>query len=287
MQKQAAAFLKNIFSNIDEKAVADMLKTLGELLSAVDVRKYPENTTICHEGQLEDVFYVIISGQVGVYKELKPGTGQTQLATKGPGEFFGEMALILDEPRSADVRTIGESIFIELNRETFENATRHNPAIAQAMRQVTVNQLDENKRKSDAMRGTRPLSVTVFTSYSRRDEAFVAKLVDDLRQDLTQSNVTIWLDKEIPPGSKWDREVQDALERSTAMLLILSPHAIESDNVSDEWNYYLEKRKTIIPIVRHDCEIPFRLRRLQYIDLTTTEYETALARIHNALAKIQ
>jgi hypothetical protein len=49
------------------------------------------------------------------------------------------------------------------------------------------------------------------------------------------------------------------------MLLILSPAAIESENVHDEWSYFIGQRKAIYPFIFQPCEIPFRLRRRQHV----------------------
>ncbi|MGA3088614.1 MAG: TIR domain-containing protein [Terriglobales bacterium] len=45
------------------------------------------------------------------------------------------------------------------------------------------------------------------------------------------------------------------------------PASVESDNVMDEVNFALEKKKTVIPIIYRDCEMPLRLGRLQHVDL--------------------
>ncbi len=288
MQKLATEFLKSLFSETDEREVAELLKGLAELLDSVEVRRYPPDSVLFRQGQVEDTFYILINGEVAVDIEFVPGAGKTRVATKGPGEFFGEIALVLDEPRSADVLTTKDSLVVELKRETFEKATRHYPGIAHAMKQVTIRQLDENKRTSEKQRGERPKSVMIFTSYSRQDEVFVNKLAQSLQRDLSASHIQIWLDQlHIPTGAKWDREIQKALNDCKAMLLVLSKHSVDSDNVNDEWNYCMENKKPIIPILKEPCDVPFRLRRLQYVDFTTLEYDIALARIHAALIDIR
>jgi photosystem II stability/assembly factor-like uncharacterized protein len=66
------------------------------------------------------------------------------------------------------------------------------------------------------------------------------------------------------------------------MLVILSPASVESDDVMDEVSFALEGAKTIIPILFKDCPIPFRLRRVQYIDFRR-DYERGLREIVRAL----
>jgi hypothetical protein len=102
-----------------------------------------------------------------------------------------------------------------------------------------------------------------FISYSRSDSEFVMRLAGDLKA----AGANVWLDQlDIPPGERWDRSVEGALDVSPLMLVVLSSAAVDSMNVMDEVSFALEKRKTVIPIVIEDCPIPFRLRRIQHID---------------------
>jgi len=49
-------------------------------------------------------------------------------------------------------------------------------------------------------------------------------------------------------------------------VVILSPASVSSTNVMDELSFTLEEQKTIIPAMYQDCVVPFRLRRVQYVD---------------------
>jgi hypothetical protein len=111
-----------------------------------------------------------------------------------------------------------------------------------------------------------------FFSYSRQDSEFVLKLAKDLRN----AGAAVWLDQlDIQPGERWDSTVEQALAKCPRMLLVLSPNSVESTNVMDEVSFALEERKLLIPILYRDCKIPFRLRRVQYID-ARTDYQRGL-----------
>jgi TonB family protein len=102
-----------------------------------------------------------------------------------------------------------------------------------------------------------------FFSYSREDSEFALRLARDLRA----SGASVWLDQlDIQAGERWDRAVESALSECSCLIVILSPSSIASNNVMDEVSYALEERRTVIPVLHRDCKIPFRLRRLQYID---------------------
>ncbi|NJM96030.1 MAG: toll/interleukin-1 receptor domain-containing protein [Phormidesmis sp. RL_2_1] len=107
--------------------------------------------------------------------------------------------------------------------------------------------------------------LTYFVSYSRADEAFALKLAERLRAE----GVNLWIDQlDIPAGDRWDKAVQAALKSSQGLMVLLSKTSVDSDNVMDEVSYALDESKQVIPVLCGKCEIPFRLRRLQYVDLS-------------------
>ena len=106
---------------------------------------------------------------------------------------------------------------------------------------------------------------TIFFSYSRKDSEFVL----DLARELRSSGANIWLDQlDIEPGTAWDDSIEEALARSSTLLVILSKTSVASQNVRDEYSYALEEGKRVVPVLMEACTIPFRLRRLQYADFT-------------------
>jgi TIR domain len=124
----------------------------------------------------------------------------------------------------------------------------------------------------------KPLQLA-FLSYARADTEFVVRLAKDLRQ----GGAGVWIDQlDIALGQRWDRAVEDALAKCAQLLVILSPIAVESTNVMDEVSLALEDGKTVVPVLHRECKIPFRLRRLQYVDLTLN-YEAGLDRLLETL----
>jgi hypothetical protein len=110
----------------------------------------------------------------------------------------------------------------------------------------------------------------LFVSYARADQDFVLKLAKELRS----AGIELWVDQlDIPKGARWDDEVENALRASPCMLLILSPTSVTSRNVKDELAEALDRNKTILPVLYQDCDIPFRLKRVQHIDFTASYAE--------------
>ena len=122
----------------------------------------------------------------------------------------------------------------------------------------------------------------IFFSYARADSEFVLKLAEELRSIGTN----LWLDQlDIPGGTRWDDAVEEALHASPCLLVVLSPASVTSDNVKDETSFGLENRKTIVPVLYKDCAIPFRLKRLQYIDFRVG-YDDGFKRLVQALKPV-
>jgi hypothetical protein len=66
------------------------------------------------------------------------------------------------------------------------------------------------------------------------------------------------------------------------MVIVLSPTSVASDNVLDEVGYALSKKTPIIPILLQDCEVPYRLSRIQYIDFRNS-YNDGLKELLQAM----
>lgn len=117
----------------------------------------------------------------------------------------------------------------------------------------------------------------IFISHATKDDDFVNKLRDSLRR----LSYTTFIDHfDIHAGSHWDEIVEQRLETSKAMIVVLSPDAIDSRNVKAEWRIFHESNKPIIPVIVSKCRIPLLLRVLNHVDFTNgTDYETCIQRI--------
>ncbi|WP_207632889.1 toll/interleukin-1 receptor domain-containing protein [Foetidibacter luteolus] len=120
----------------------------------------------------------------------------------------------------------------------------------------------------------------LFFSYNRKDSDFALKLANDL----IDRDVNVWMDQlHIRAGERWDKSVEDALTSAEGLLVVLSPAAVASNNVLDEVSYAIESNKIIIPVIAITCNIPFRLKRFQYVDFTG-DYNKALNKLMKELA---
>ncbi|MDO8543633.1 MAG: toll/interleukin-1 receptor domain-containing protein [Opitutaceae bacterium] len=116
----------------------------------------------------------------------------------------------------------------------------------------------------------------VFLSYARADSAFATRLSNNL----LKHNIDVWLDVyRLQPARSWARQIGEALDTCQTMIVVLSPTSVASENVEDEWNYYLDHKKTTVVTLHQPCKVPYRLSKLQYIDFHSMSYDQALARL--------
>lgn len=103
-------------------------EALRALAARADTRVLPKDSLIINEGDVPDSLFVIGAGRVKVYLSDRKG-GEIVLATKGPGEYFGEMMLD-DNLRSASVVTLEDAEIAVLRRPDFVDFLLKQPQVA-------------------------------------------------------------------------------------------------------------------------------------------------------------
>jgi cellulose biosynthesis protein BcsQ len=90
----------------------------------------------------------------------------------------------------------------------------------------------------------------------------------NISRHLKINGIATWLyTEDLLPGSTWRRDIENALNKADGMVLLLSEEATTSPEVEAEWNYMLQRKIPVIPILVSNTEIPYRLRSLQVIDI--------------------
>lgn len=107
-----------LFSGLSRE---DIAKVLGKM----EEERYEAGATIFRQGDKGDAFYLIQAGAVQVILE---GGGRSEtVAVLGPREWFGEMALLSGEPRSATILTLKETTVWKLSREAWDELIEKHP----------------------------------------------------------------------------------------------------------------------------------------------------------------
>jgi len=102
---------------------------LGKFLAECQEESFGPQHLIFREGDEPDRFYVLLEGQVEIWKDY--GTSFADiLAVRGPGACFGEMSLIDELPRSATIRTTTSVRLVSLEKPHFRKVIEQNPPVS-------------------------------------------------------------------------------------------------------------------------------------------------------------
>ena len=135
--------------NVPLFAVLDEAQVLS--LAGVMVRRsFPKGRTVMQAGDPTDSLYIIISGRVKVQMADDEGK-EVILAGLGPGEFFGEMGLMDDEPRAASVVSTEPCEFVVITKDDFNALLKDNFDLAMVIMRGLVKRLREADRKIESL----------------------------------------------------------------------------------------------------------------------------------------
>jgi CRP/FNR family cyclic AMP-dependent transcriptional regulator len=119
---------------------------LRMLTTVVTRRSLPRSTTVMASGDPTDSLYIVLSGRLKVMMSDAEGK-EVILSILLPGEFFGEMGLIDDAPRSASVVSIEACELLSIAKRDFKKCLAENFEMAQAVMRGLVRRLRDADRK--------------------------------------------------------------------------------------------------------------------------------------------
>lgn len=129
------AQISRLFRGVDffsEMTVGQM----EHILPYITLWQYSKGERIFKQGEKGDAFYIVYDGSVCV--QVKKGFFgfSKKVAELGPGDFFGEMALLSNEPRNATVTCKEDSRMFVLMLADFKSVMRKNPSFAEKMTEI-------------------------------------------------------------------------------------------------------------------------------------------------------
>ncbi len=98
-----------LFGGLDEQ-------TLDILARELPAEQVPVGARVVSEGDAAREMFVVVSGELEVLKR-SPGGSEVRVAMLGPGDWFGEMAIVDVQPRSATVRSLAPSTLLRVSAE--------------------------------------------------------------------------------------------------------------------------------------------------------------------------
>ena len=113
---------------------------------------------------------------------------------------------------------------------------------------------------------TQPAKVDSFISYSRVDADFARLLYVRLQE----AGFKLWRDRsEMEGGQNWFQQILSAIEQVNTLILCLSPAAIKSPNVADEWRHARRVGTRVIPVIAADVDfnsVPRWMKKVDWLD---------------------
>ena len=100
-----------LFAGLKQEALELIAKVATEEI-------HSKNEKIFRHGEVGDKLYLILNGKIRISREV-PGMGEEALAVLGPGQAFGEMALLDESPRSADAVVHERCRLLTLSKDGF------------------------------------------------------------------------------------------------------------------------------------------------------------------------
>jgi CRP-like cAMP-binding protein len=213
------------------------------------IKEYPAGTILFEENDPGSRMFVIRTGKVRIFRRL--GGAEIVLAFLGPGDFFGEMALLESLPRSASAEVVEPARLIEVDGGTFEDMIRSNIEIAVRIMKKLAGRLRESDRRIEHL----------------LIDSGVGRAIEVLRWLLTQgTNEGAWVrltgaaehvdlaaQAGIPPSQA--QSVLEQLQEARCLRFERDDLLIAAREHLDEYATYLEMRRKYDPETQLPSEV--------------------------------
>lgn len=124
-------------------------KSLEELAAITYTRDYRRGEKIFSDGDQGEAMYTILKGEVRISKSI-PGLGEEALAILKEGHYFGEMALLDDEPRSADAWAGSTCLLSVISKADLLMLTERSPSLEAELLRSFVRTLSRRLREANS-----------------------------------------------------------------------------------------------------------------------------------------
>jgi CRP-like cAMP-binding protein len=119
--------------------------TLLRIVGASVNLAYPEGELVFEKGSPGEALYVVLSGQVRIYDEVDGR--EVEVARTRPGDYFGEMSLLLTSTHTKSVRAVEDSELLVLDKDSFRRLLDTNPDVADLVHKRLEERLPETERR--------------------------------------------------------------------------------------------------------------------------------------------
>ena len=170
-----------LFSTLSDQALAGLAQQLRR-------RTFRKGTMIFHKDQAGDALYIVESGRIRIFL---PAAGGEELTVDvaGPGDVFGELALLDGRPRSASAETVDDTVSFTLSREEFQRYLAANSRLAAALVELLSNRLRHVTEYAESLAFLDVHARVARTLLEMADRYGVKKDGVEIDFDLTQTDL--------------------------------------------------------------------------------------------------
>jgi diguanylate cyclase len=155
----------------------------------------PAGTILFEEGEAGAFAYLITKGRIAIF--LREGAGETVIALRGPGEIFGEMALLDSDPRSASARALEDCVLVPVSEAQIRHRLQETDPILRLCLGVVIARYRETVAllKDHGARPNAPMALAAPSPGARADfDAAIAAVVveRELRRALDEGEFELY-----------------------------------------------------------------------------------------------
>ncbi|MDH5673487.1 MAG: Stp1/IreP family PP2C-type Ser/Thr phosphatase [Myxococcales bacterium] len=143
---------------------------LMRVMNIIDVREFSENQCVLEEGESGAEMYIVLDGGMRVH------SGSTDIVRLGPGQHFGEMALVDKSPRSASITATEDSRLMVMRRRDFFDLVRKDHDVAVKMLWAFLGVLSERLRNTSHELGDAREQIALLTADEVLSDADIEEL---------------------------------------------------------------------------------------------------------------
>ncbi|MFZ2632560.1 MAG: cyclic nucleotide-binding domain-containing protein [Desulfosalsimonadaceae bacterium] len=154
----------HIKKDIDHPILKKLPKEIrDEIAQRAEYQTVAAGCMVCRQGDPGDSFFMIRSGTVRIYRKTKENI-ETELAVLGPGDSFGEIALLTGAPRAANVTVVAEAELTSLSKDQFDKILKNYPVVSLTLiKQMSCWLIDNDHLiEREHSRQYRPPKLSVF-----------------------------------------------------------------------------------------------------------------------------
>lgn len=155
---------RDLLVRVDLVAGLDRV-ALARLVAHIEPQPIEAGAVVCEQGDPSDSLYIVVRGQFGVFMRADAGA-ERRISSLGPGDYFGEIGLLIAGTRSATVRVETDGELLRLDRDAFLRLLDEDPHAGRAVATALARRLRQRDLPFSGPTDTAPTVAAVTSGRS-------------------------------------------------------------------------------------------------------------------------